>query len=305
VVLALVTASACTGDAPPPASSTSRYTVVLDLTDSIAKLGADDAVDEAVEHIAQMGPAAVPALQTALAREGTAIRLAVIQVLEQIDGAEALGVLAHVAAGDAEPQVRATAVLALGDRSDAAVRPALESALADGVTSVRQTAAVACGARCTSIAAVDRMIDIALGDFPETDLPRMRASLARLLAGTDRDAAGHARTRLVERTTPMLEAAGPLDTRARAALFATLVEAPASEAVLVETVRESKNVGLRTAAIGALTQDGTAAAVSALAAGANDPLVNAALVRVLRAIAARNVPEAKDALARIDGMAAP
>lgn len=293
-------AAAC-GDSskPAPAPSPGPYTATIDVSALVRQLGAEETfdADEAAERLAQMGDAVIPPLDAALAKEGKTIRLGVVETLGQMESPRAFESLARVARSDPEPEVRATAVMRLGESGKAEARRVLEAALDDPSPMVGETAAVACGALCTSRTAIDRMLGIALETIPEADLPRVRASLGRLLGGPDHEAARYAHDRIVARTSAILTGAAPLEVRARAAMIAMQADVPGTEPILVEAVRRSSDTTLRTAALQTLARSGTAAAVPPLAEAMQDPSIAVAAAGALQAIAARGVPEATAALA--------
>jgi HEAT repeat protein len=308
-VVAVVMAAgvAACGDSSKPAAGRAPYTATIDVSALVRQLGSEETfdADEAAERLAGLGDAVVPALEGALATEGKPVRLGIVDALGPMESARAGEVLARIARSDPEPEVRGMAVLKLGEGAAPAARPALEAALADASALVSQTAAVACGALCTTPAAIDRMIDVALESLPDTDLPRMRASLGRLLAGPDREAARYAHDRLVARTAAILASAAPLDARGRAAIFAMQVDVPGMEPTLVEVVRSARSTMLRTAALETVARTGSAAAVAPLEEALRDPTVAVAAAGALRSIAARGVPEATAALAKLEPPAAP
>jgi HEAT repeat protein len=252
-----VSVSAC-GDSSTPYVATIDLSRLIRRLDPDAPGGGDDAVDadEAVERLTALGDGAVPTLETALAKEGKPIRLGIVEVLSGIETDRANDALARIARADPEPEVRASALLRLGATGGKAARPALEAGLDDPSPVVNQTAAVTCAALCTSPAAIDHMLDIALDTLPDAELARMRGSLAALLAGPDRTAAGYAHDRLVARTAAILAGTATPDARARAAIFAMLAGMPGMEPILAETVRSSSNTMLRTEALHVLQRAG-------------------------------------------------
>src|SRR5262245_59949968 len=113
---------------------------------------------------------------------------------------------------------------------------------------VRQTAAVACGAFCTSPASIDRIVDMGLGEIPGAELGRLRRTLIALMSGTDQDAAAHAREVITKRTKAILGGDAPIDARARAALMAADAGATDVEPVLIEIAGGSGPLILRVTA---------------------------------------------------------
>jgi HEAT repeat protein len=298
VLLVVMVASLGCGDASPPAPTTSPYTATLDVSALVRQLDTEETfdADEAAAKLAGLGEPVLPALEAALAREGETIRVGIVEALGQMESPRALEVLARVARSDPAPVVRGSAVLALGQSGEASVRPALEAALADPSIMASGTAAVVCGGICTTPAAIDRLVEIALGPLPEAELSRMRGSFARLLDG-DPAAASHARECLRARAPEALDPSRPLLERARIAMFAMQAGVAGMEPVLVDAVRSGSATGARTAALETLARLGSAAAVPALEAAAHEPETAVAALRALQAIAARGIPEATAALA--------
>jgi HEAT repeat protein len=255
-VVAIVVAGC--GDASKPASelpkASGAYTATIDVSPLIRQLGADETfdADEAAERLGHLGDAILPVLDRALAAETRAVRLGIVETLSQIDSEGARARLARVAREDADAEVRATALLDLGQSGDAAARPALEAALDDPAAVVTETAAIACGGICTSPAAIDRMLEIAFGSLPDAEVSRMRAGFARTLSGGDHEAAQHARTSIEARATAVLASDAPLDHRVRGAIFGSVADVPGSEALLAEASRTLASTVLRTAAADAL-----------------------------------------------------
>jgi HEAT repeat protein len=297
-----VLASGCERTPSEPAAvADRRYVLEIDLGPTIAQLAADEQsdVDEAVERLAGYGDAVVPVLERALARESRPVQLALVDTLTQIESERAFGVLVGLASASRDAELRATALLRLGERGWSPARPALEAALNDPSDMVRRTAAVACGAVCTSPAAIDRIVELGLRDVPDVELGRVRASLARLMDGSDHDAAGYARETVRARTAPLLAADAPTDLQARAALLAADVGAPDVERPLLAVAAGSKNLALRAAAFQWLGRSGTAAAVPVLEAGLREATIRSAAALALQAQVARGIPEAKDAFDRL------
>ncbi len=297
-VLASFATAACDRSGTPPRGP---YVVEVDVGPAIAKLAADDEmdVDDAAEHLAQIGDPAVPALQAAIAREPKHVALGAIGALAQIGSPAADGVLVAVATGPGDEEVRATALLKLGEGGHPAAQRPLEAALDDPSPMVRQTAAFACGALCTSPAAIDRIVAMGLGEVSEAELGRLRTTLARLLAASDAATANHVREEVEHRTRPMLTETTPIDARGRAALLAADAGIANVEPVLVDVARGSGNLMLRLAAIQWLGRHGTAAGVPALDAALNDRTIAAGAAVALEAMAARGLPEARDVVLRI------
>ena len=282
----------------------SRYAVEVDLAPTIAQLGAEEQadVDDAVERLAGLGDAAVPALERAVTTEQRPIALAAIEALGQIGTPRSDTALMAVATRQTDGELQATALLRLGEGGRPTARPILEAALVNSSTMVSHTAAIACGTVCASPAAIDRIVDIGLREVPDVDLGRIRVTLVRLLKGTDQTAATRTREAIVTRTAPILAAAdAPPDLRTRAALMAADAGVPDLEPVLLAAARDPKNAVLRAAAVQWLGRNGTAAAVPLLQSMLETQTLTQPVALALQAMVARNVPEAK---AVIDGLAA-
>ena len=261
-IMALLVAVGC-----DRARDESPYAATLDLAPTIAQLGAEEQADvgEAIARLAALGDAAVPALERAVATEKHEIGLAALAGLGRIGSARADAALMAVATRQTDDEIRATALLRLGEGGRPTARPILEAALNHSSNMVSQTAAIACGALCTSPAAIDRIVDMAVREVPAVELGRIRATLGRLLASADQAAATHAREAIVARTAPILAAAdAPLDLRTRAALIAADAGVADVEPVLLAAARDSTDPALRTAAIHWLGRSGSAAGVPVL-----------------------------------------
>lgn len=291
LLLVLGLLAGCSGSAP---SERTPFDAVVDVTGIIDQLGTGDAADDetVINRLTALGDAAVPALGLAATQRPKAIRLAIVDALGQIDTPLAVDALLHIAGANDEVLVRASALLALGDRDSPGIRDAFERALADPSPPLSQTAGTACGARCTSSAAIDRILTMALDTVPTADFPRVRGTLHRILDGSDRPAADHARAAIRERTAARLDADQPADRRARAALLAADAGIDDIEPVLAATVNSSAAVFLRVESISWLGRSGTVAAVSALQHGLSDPVVAPAAARALQALATRGIDTA-------------
>ena len=288
-------------------SSSSRYDVTIDAAPMIAALGAADSddVDAAVERLVALGAPVVPALESAATREPRAVRLGAVDALAQIEAPAADDALARVATSDDDTEVRATALVKLGERGSPQARPVLEAALADPVAVVSQSAALACGALCTSPAAIDRIVALGLGPIASTDLGRLRGTLVRVLEGSDAKAAAYARATIDARTREILDGSGSIEMRARAALLAADAGATDVEPTLVAAAGTSTDVALRLAAVGWLTRHGSATAVPALGALRQDPVVGPAATQALRFLATQGVDGAKAAVATTPAVPTP
>lgn len=286
-VLALL--AGCGGSTP---SERTPASAVIDVTAIVDQLGTGDAADDEalIDRLATLGDAAVPTLRDAAIQKPEDVRLAVVDALGQIDTTLAVEALLHVVGTNDNARVRASALLALGDRDSPAIRAAFEAALADPSVPLSQTAGATCGARCTSGAAIDRILTMALDTTPAANFARVRATLRRILDGSDQAATDYARSAIRTRTADRLAPDQPPDRRARAALLAADAGIADMETVIAATVTSSPaHVYLRVEAIGWLGQSGTAAAVGALQRALNDPVVAPTAARALQAMAARGI----------------
>jgi HEAT repeat protein len=279
------------------------YVVQTDLAPAIKLLGAEEQADadEAVERLAGNGDAAVPALEAAVAHESHAIALGAIEALGQIGTPRADAALIAIAKGQTDEELRATALLKLGEGGRPDARPVLEAALSEKSDMVRRTAAYACGGLCTSLPAIDRLVELGLGDIPDAELGRLRITLTQLLASPEQSAAIHVREAIQHQTFKILREDGPLDLRARAALIAGDAGSNDVEPVLVTVARDSKSVMLRLAAIQWLGKHGTAAAVPVVTEALQDRTTAATAALALRALAAQGVVEAGEAIRQMPG----
>jgi HEAT repeat protein len=304
IALVILLVGACGGS---DSARDARYAATTDLGPTIAQLGATEQsdADAAVERLALLGDPAVPALETAIATEAKPIGLAALDVLGQVGSVRADAALVTVATKHADPEMRATALLRLGEGGRAAARPVLESALADPSPMVSQTAAIACGALCTSPAAIDRIVEIALDAIPDGEVARIRSSLGRVAGGTDPAAASHAREAVRSRTSAILAGGAPLERKTRAALLAADFGLPDMEPTLVAAAAGTTSAPLRAAAIQWLGRAGGAAAVPTLEASLRDPSTRVGAAMALQAMVARGIPEAKAAIDRFAAVQAP
>jgi HEAT repeat protein len=287
----LVIAAACDRGADRPPGS---YGAVVDLAPDIRALGAEEQsdVDDAVERLAAHGDIAVPILEQAIASEPTPIKLGAIDAIAQIGTPRARAALAALATRPGDPELRATALLRLGEDGDAAARPALEAALADPAPMVSQTAAVACGALCTSPASIERIVALGLEGMPAHELDRLRATLGQLLARTD-DVGERTRSIVRARTDAILASGGSVDARTRAALLAADAGRDDVESILLVGVRDAGSVALRVAAMRWVGRSGSAAAVPVLQAALGDRAVAADAALALQTMAGRGIVDAK------------
>jgi HEAT repeat protein len=126
------------------------------VSDKIRALGEETVTaDDAIEQLEQLGPAVIPALAAALAREPQDVRQRVVEILTAI-GTEAAVPPLLVAAGDADEDVRADALRGLGAIGDARGRAAIEAALADPRLTVRVGGIMGCAGVCSSPETIER-----------------------------------------------------------------------------------------------------------------------------------------------------
>ncbi|MCW5893008.1 MAG: HEAT repeat domain-containing protein [bacterium] len=213
VLAAVVALAGCGGDASPPPDP---YRVVIDVGPQIRAFGEDTAsADEAGDQLAQLGVPVIPALAAALGREPRDVRVKAVEVLAAIEAPESVPPLLAAARDDADPDVRADALRALGVLADPRARPLLEERLADPDPTVRVGAIMGCATLCTSEAAVARLTDVALDPTQPAVALAARTTLAQLRTQGGEVAAVAERARLAPRqgSTP--------DGRALAALLAS------------------------------------------------------------------------------------
>jgi HEAT repeat protein len=295
-MLCVVALIACGG-------SSGEYRVERDLGADIRALGSDDldTSDPAADRLVAMGAAAVPALETALGREPTAVRLGVVEVLGRIDDPEALAAVAAAAAHDGDPEVRATALRALGAGAvPEAALPAVEAALADPAPGVRLAAAAACAALCKSPEALERLVTLAIEDQPLPNGIAARAAVIQILASGDPTRAESLRAAIGPRAAMAFhrsDAAVAL----RAALLASDVGDPGGREVLAHAVGGEAPPLLRLQAVYALGRVGDAGSVPGLAALDGQPGLGDYGYDALRRLAGRDVAGAQAALDRWHG----
>lgn len=244
------------------------YVIEFDLGADVRALSSDD-IDEsgpAADRLTALGPAALPALRTALQREDPAVRSGVVEVLLGLDGDEAAALLIE-SAGDRDPTVRTDALLALGLRAEPSGRAAVEAALADGDAGVRRAAAAACHSLCRSPTALAQLVDLALAD--QERAVAQRALSAALISTEGRDAA---RAAIAARALPLLTGEAADDERRfAAAQIAAMIGQREALPVLVAALAPEARADRRPAAALALGGLDDPAAVAALAAVASGP----------------------------------
>jgi HEAT repeat protein len=276
----------------PPAPA---YSVTVDLTASIRDLGSDDLFvsEPAAELLVALGAAALGPLDLALRNEPHAVRLGVVDVVKQIGGTASVPPLLRAAA-DADAEVRANAILALGSIGDRRAARTVEEALEDGSVEVRRAAAAACASLCASPEAIRRLVAVALSERSVFGMSPARESLRRMLAGADRARASEAERAIGDAAPPAL-AAADADQRGRAALL--LADAGDRRAVpfLVYAAEHAADPLLRVQAIVMLQAVGNASTVAALAriVRRDDMQLRSLACQTLGSLAARGVGEAE------------
>lgn len=281
------------GCARPPAPS--PYVVTIDLSEPIGQLGSDDldVSEPAAAQVEAAGRAALPALERALEVEGAAIRVRAVEVVASIGEPESVPLLIR-ACSDREPAVRAEALLGLDALADERGGAAVEAALEDPDADVRRAAADACAILCRSRAAFARLVEMALHERPAARMLVPRASLAAALQG---EAAGVARSAIVQATAALLDPGAEADLRARAALLLVDLGDERAPALLEAAVASDVDVVLRGQAALALGRVGDARTVRALLqiARKDSELPRAIVCRALLGLAERGVRGARAA----------
>ncbi|MFN8545136.1 MAG: HEAT repeat domain-containing protein [Candidatus Binatia bacterium] len=175
------------------AETPSPYRVTIDVGPAIAALGSEDLFesDPAQDRLQALGPAALPALRAALAREPASVRTGVVEVLSHL-GADGLPALLGVATHDPDPEVRHDAIIDLGVAKDPRGRPVVERLLKHDDARDRLAAVQACATLCATPGALRRLVRIAIED------PSMATGMAaRRSLGTITASAGNRRAAVV------------------------------------------------------------------------------------------------------------
>lgn len=281
------------------------YRVTIDAEPLIRALGSDDLFesDPAEDKLLSLGPAAVPLLAKALEREPANVRVGVVGVLDLLRLPEAAPLLLSAAANDADEEVRADAVLALDNVKDPHRRQVIEAALGDPSPLVRVAAIQLCATLCSSPAALDRLVQIAISDQQPRTGGWARLSLAMMINQDAKSArATDARAAVERRARPLLGATSSLEARARAALLIAELGDRAAAPVLVQAVRDEGARPYRLHAAYALGEVGDAAAVPVLAELlGGDPTTAAYGADALRKLADKGIPGAAAALEGFSG----
>lgn len=302
LVLAGIALAGCGRDAER-AGEASPYVVQVDLAPQIQAFGEETiTADEAGEQLAAIGPAAIPALATALGQEPAQdVRLKAVEVLAAIGTPAAVPPLLQAAERDSDEDVRGDALRALGALGDTRGRPALEAALASPRLTIRVGGIMGCATLCTSPAAIERLAHIAVHDENAEAALAARTTLAALrMKGAAEERAVRA---AVERLKPVALASDARpDERALAALLVSDLDGAAALPALLAVVGRASPSLQRHAAwrCGAI---GDAACVAPLRQlfGAPDPLVQAYAYDALVKLRDRGVDGAGSALAAYPG----
>lgn len=151
-------------------ASAGEYEVCVDVTEDIRNVGSDDLFDSepAADRLDALGAAAWPVLLRALEKEGPAVREGIVGVLASAtdpDDTVRQG-LGRVARSDPAEAVRAVAVPALRKLAGKESVEVVVAALGDPSPAVRREAITACTGICTSDAALERLVELALTDEP-------------------------------------------------------------------------------------------------------------------------------------------
>jgi HEAT repeat protein len=299
LLLVVLVVAGCDDRGTPPAAD--PYRVVVDVGPLIRAFGEDTAsADEAAEQIAALGVPAIPALAAALEREPRDVRLKAVEVLATIDAPEAVPPLLAAARDDADVDVRADSLRALGSIGDPRARGLLEERLADPDLTVRVGAVMGCAPLCTSEAAIGRLTGIALDPAQPAVALAAQATLGRLRAQGGEVAAAVERARTAPR-----ELASP-DVRALAALLAADVDAAQAAASLVAAL-PAASPRLQRQLLWRLGEQADASVVPAVAAllASDDPNVRLYAADGLAKLAGRGVAPAAAALAAYAGQKPP
>jgi len=270
----------------PPAASTAsadharpRYELRIDLTGSVHALGSDDLFvsGPAEERLEALGVDALPVLDRALRQEPADVRAGIVTVLATLNAPRATRLLIR-AAGDRDPAVRAPAFLALAARPEAGARDAVAHGLRDQNAAARRAAAAACSQACTTAEALQRLVEIAIGD---AEAATAQASLDTIMHG-DASRAALARQQIERQAAPQLASADATPTgRFNAALLVAIGGNRDAVPMLAIALQQAP-LGDATRAARALANVADPASVAALATAARPELRPAACASLLR-----------------------
>jgi hypothetical protein len=273
------------------------YVVEVNLQPEITALGSEDLLESepALERIASLGPAVVPALDAALLHEATAVRVGVVEALGQIDDPRIIPLLVRTAGDAGDVEVRYVALQGLGARGDPQAAPVVEAALGDPDPKIRLAAASACAVLCASPTALAALVEGTLQD-PWPNFVAGRISLVGILAGRGRAGAEDGRAAIEAMALPVIGGGGLADEEGRAALLASDIGDASGAQSLARLVGDAANPALRLYAIHALGTVGSGEAVRPLARQLSDPAAAAYACDALNRMANRGVVGARTAL---------
>jgi len=157
------------------------YVVRIDTRPWIEALRSDDlfVADPAIEALGELGDSVIPALEAAFSIENEQARLHIVEVLRDIRTPATVPLLGR-AASDPQSDIRGDAIEALGKLADPAGREYIEAGLRDPDSTVQRKAVGACNRLCTSPAAVERLVELAI-DRETNAYTRARQSLHQLM----------------------------------------------------------------------------------------------------------------------------
>jgi len=238
LLLAALAVAGCGRDSER-ASDGGRYVAQVDVGAKIRALGEDTiTADEAADQLEQMGPAVIPALATALTHEGKDVREKAIEVLSAIGTGEAVPPLLQAVQHDADDDVRADALRALGALGDEQGRAAVEGALNDPRLTIRVGGIMGCAGLCGNPDTIERLADIAVHDENSAAALAARATLATIRAkGPAEEQA--VRVAVDRRRPAALPSTARPDERALAALLASDLDGAAGVPALVAALAQA------------------------------------------------------------------
>ena len=286
------------------------YRVSIDAAPWIRALGSDELFesDPAENKLVNLGPEAVPLLETALEREPAPVRVGVIGVLGRLQLPEAEALLLRAAANDPDEEVRYEAVFALGNLKGLRRGQVAEAALDDSSARVRMVAVQQCATLCSSPAAIGRVVQIAIHDPAPHNWGWARLTLSAILNEDPKiPRAAEAKAAIEQQARPLLASGDTYGERTRAALLLAQVGDPAAEPVLVQAVRAGEGQSGRPHAVYALGEVGDRDAVPVLTdrLGSPDAMTVSYSYDALRKLADRGVPGAAAALKAYTGPVPP
>lgn len=269
---------------------------------SIAALGEDEiTADDASALLTQLGPAVVPALAAALSRESDDVRLRAVAILADLDTPAAAPPLLHAAEHDANVDVRADALRALGASRDPRALPLLEAALRAPDVALRVGGIMGCASLCTAPPTIERLADIAVSDDVAAVALAARTTLGTMAARDDATA-NAVRAAIASRRPDALPASARPDQRALAALLLSDIDEATARPALVAALPAAtpalqRQVLWRLGAVGDAT---TVPAIGALFAS-SDPMVKMYAYDALVRMRERGVESVEGMLAGYGG----